>query len=435
MEDNNIEIIDDNNEVKVDNNQSTSVVVSDNKSEVTMGQTQVIETVLDKKQLKKQEKQKKLEEKKRKKLEKKNKGKNIDINQQNTNTSNVEEASEITIVETAITKGASGSQVIGNIEGESIYPTNVPLPEPIDITVKQKLNNKSKVQKVKIVSKKEKIFSVLISIFVILGFLGGGFAIYYFGYKTNPSLYTLKTIYLELGEHLPSTVSYYIENSNQYDDMEYNLDISNVAQNIIGTYTYTVSHKNVKKSAQVIVRDTLPPTLTIKDEKNLVFQKNSKVSKENIVSLCEDLSNCTYKTEYDISTESPGEKEITVIARDDVGNETRKQVTINIIDVQKILVCTSPDVESPDKKFKYNNVYTLSFDGNDYLVKQSGVIQYTYSDYAAYFDKLNELQSDSKYIFNRTNFSYTEPGEVKTNNLTKFNDLVSYYNENGFTCK
>jgi len=432
MEDNNIEIIDDNTEAQVDNKESASVVMPEIKDSSDL-EPQVIETVIDKKALKKQEKQKKLEEKQRLKEEKKNKTK--PIKEVNEFSSNVEDSSQVTIIETAITKGSYGSQTIGNIDGESVIPTNTPLPEPVDITVKQKTDNKSKTKKIKVVSKKEKVMSILISIFVILGFAGAGFAIYYFGYKTNPSLYTLKTIYLELGDHLPSTVSYYIQNSNQYDDMEYNLDLSKVSQSTIGSYPYTVTHKTVSKTSQVIVRDTKAPVLTLKEKEVLVFQKNAKVGKDDIVVSCEDLSNCTYKTEYDINTESPGEKEVTIIARDDVGNEAREVVTIKIIDIQKTITCTSSDVESSDSKFKYNYIYTLSFDGNDYLVRQKGITQYTYSDYAAYYEKYDELKNDSNYSFDRISFAYSEPTEVKTNNLTNLNDLVKYYNDSGYTCK
>ena len=277
--------------------------------------------------------------------------------------------------------------------------------------------------------------SILISIFVIVVFAGAGFVAYYFGYKTNPSIYELKNVYLELGEQLPSTVSYYIESSNQFDDMEYVLDLSNVAQNIVGSYTYSISHKNVTKSAQVIVRDTKSPSLTIRDSKDLVFQKNAKVSKDDIVLLCDDLSNCTYKTEYEIDTETPGEKDVTIIARDDAGNETKEVVKIKVIDIQKTLVCTSSDVDSIDKTFKKNTIYTLNFDGNDYLVKQRGIIQYTYSDYAAYFEKFAELQNDDRYTFNRMNFTDSELTDVVTNNLTNLNDLVKFYNDMGYTCK
>ena len=450
MKDNNIEIVNDNNTNQVDN-QSANVVVPETKNDNNM-EPQIINTKVDKKELRRLEKQKRLEEKKklkeevrRLKEERKNKGKKVNTVENKTVETktpeenkpvptNTVEQEPVTIVETAITRGASGSQVIGKINGESVEATNVPLPEPIDITVKQKVETKSKLKKVKVVSKREKMVSILVSIFVIVILAGAGFSAYYFGYKTNPNIYTLKTIYLELGEQLPNTVSYYIENAVDLDDMEYDLDLSNVAQSIVGTYNYTVKHKKVSKVGQIIVRDTIAPELTIKNEETLVFQKNSKVNKDNIVEECKDLSNCTYKTEFDINTENPGEKEINIIAVDDHGNETKKTVTIKIIDIQKTLICISKDNESVDKKYKSNQVYTLNFDSNDYLVKYSGVIRYTYSDYESYFAKYQELKDEDEYIFNRMNFTYTEPTDVDTNNYTKQNDLVKYYVDSGFTC-
>ena len=419
MDDNNIEIIDDSTEVKVDENKSADAVVPELKKEVVM-QPQTIETEDDKKKAKKQ----------KKKVDK------VEAPQEeNQVSSNVAENSEITLVETEVSKGAAGSQVIGSIDGDNIVANNSPLPGPIDVNVRQKVDNRSKVKKVKVVSKKEKVMSFFIRLFVLVALAGAGYAVYYYGFKTNPSRYTLKNITLELGEHLPSTVSYYIDNSNQYDDMEYTLDISGVKQDTVGTYTYTVKHKNVTKTAQVVVRDTKAPTLTLKEKSLLVFQKNAKVNKDDIVISCDDLSHCTYKTEFEINTETPGDKEINIIARDDVGNETKETVTIKIIDIQKTLLCTSSDVPSSDGKYKSNNIYTLYFDGNDYLVRQSGVILYTYDDYEAYFAKFNELQNDDNYTFNKVNFTYSEPTEVQTNNLTNLNDLTNYYNENGFTCK
>ena len=412
-----IEIIDDDTSVNVDNEQSTIVGVPEEES--VIDKTQVLDTRIDKKELRKQEKLRKQENKK------------SDVNA----SSNVYDNEPINIVETAVTKGSSGSEVIGNINGETITPTNNPIPSPIDITVKQKVNNKNNNKKVKVVSKRERIVSIIVSIFVIIVLGGAGYAAYYFGYKTNPSRFEIKNIYLELGDELPSAISYYVSSANQLDDMEYTLDISNVAQNSVGSYTYSVKHKNVTKTAQVIVRDTKSPKITIKDKSELVFKKDSKVTKDDIVLSCEDISNCTYKTEYEVSTENPGDKEITVIARDDSGNESREVVTIRIVDIQKILVCTSKETVSEDNSYSVVNIDTLSFDSNDYVVLKSGVKQYTYSDYSAYFAKLKELQDNERYIFNRTNFTYTEENDVENTNLTKYDEIMNFYTDKGYTCK
>lgn len=403
MKDNNIEIIDDE-EISVDENISTNVDVQQN-SIANIDKTQIIDTKVDNSN-----------------------------NTKNSITSNVDANAPVTLVETAVTKGSAGSQVVGNINGDSIIPTNNPLPTPIDITVKQKNNNKNNNKKVKIVSKKEKIMSIIISIFVLIVLGGAGYAIYYFGYKNNPNLFELKNIYLELGEELPNSASSYIKSSKQIDEMEYKIDTSSVVKNTVGSYTYSVNHKGVTKTAQIIIRDTKAPVLTLKDQKELIFQKDSKIAKTDLVVSCEDISNCTYKTEYDVSTEDAGEKQVVIVARDDIGNETKEVVTITIIDVQKKLECTSQESEADDKSYKYVLIDTLSFDSNDNLVLKSGVKKYIYSDYSAYFTKLNELKDNENYEFDRTNFSYTEKNEVDVNNLTSLSDITNYYSEKGYIC-
>lgn len=403
MKDNSIEIIDDE-EINVDEKTSANVDVQQN-SIANIDKTQIIDTKVDNSN-----------------------------NTKNSITSNVDANAPVTLVETAVTKGSAGSQVVGNINGDSIIPTNNPLPTPIDITVKQKNNNKNNNKKVKIVSKKEKIMSIIISIFVLIVLGGAGYAIYYFGYKNNPNLFELKNIYLELGEELPNSASSYIKSSKQIDEMEYKIDTSSVVKNTVGSYTYSVNHKGVTKTAQIIIRDTKAPVLTLKDQKELIFQKDSKIAKTDLVVSCEDISNCTYKTEYDVSTEDAGEKQVVIVARDDIGNETKEVVTITIIDVQKKLECTSQESEADDKSYKYVLIDTLSFDSNDNLVLKSGVKKYIYSDYSAYFTKLNELKDNENYEFDRTNFSYTEKNEVDVNNLTSLSDITNYYSEKGYIC-
>lgn len=436
MKDNEIEIIDDTTEINTinnnsDNKQSDNLNVPENNIE----KTQVISTKVDKKKIKEEKKRLKEEKKRLAKEKKANKNnQNVNVNEEKI-TSNVYESTPVNIVETAITRGASGSQVIGNVEGDNILPTNNPLPQQIDVTVKPKIDNKTKTKKVRVISKKEKIMSIIISVFVIIVLGGAGFIAYYFGYATNPNIYEAKTIYLELGDNLQSSVSYYITSSKPVDDMEYTLDLSNVAKDIIGSYQYSIKHKNVIKYGQVIVRDTTAPKLIIKDSDSLVFQKDSSITKDDIVLACEDITNCTYKLEYDISSEVPGDKDVVIIAKDDAGNEVKETVMIKIVDIQKTLICTSKEIPDETNAYATSFVNTLSFDSNDYLVQKSGLKQYRYNDYAAYFAKMNELQNDSKYVFNRMNFTYSEVTTVDLNNLTNLNDIVSFYNEQGYECK
>ncbi|MBR1416508.1 MAG: hypothetical protein IJ572_01660 [Bacilli bacterium] len=422
MKDNDIEIVDNNTDTKTqtESNASASLNVPQNNTQDM--KPQVIDTKVDKKKLK--------EEKKLAKKNKKKKNENVQV------TSNVADNQTVNIVETAIVKGSSGSQTIGNINGEEITPTNAPLPSPIDITIKKNTVTKNPEKRVKIVTKREKIISIVITILVIAILGASGYGIYYFAYLNNPAIYDVKNITLELGNELPNSATYYITSSKQIDDMEYTIDLSNVTQNQVGTYMYSVSHKNVTKSGQIIVRDTTPPKLVIKNSEDLVFMKDTSVKKEDIVESCEDVSECTYKTEFEVYTETAGDKSIKVIARDNQGNQTEETVTIKVIDIKKTITCTSLEVPSSDGAYNTSDVYTLNFDSNDYLVIKSGAKKYTYIDYSAYFAVYNKYKEDSNYKFDKSTFSYSvENNDINTNNLTKLTDLMTYYTSMNYVCE
>ncbi len=370
------------------------------------------------------------------KLEKKLKKKNKNNETQENVTSNVAEQNKVVnIVETAVTTGSSGSQTIGNISNGQITANNSPLPSPIDITIKQKVDPKDKTKKVKVVTKADKVISILAKIFVVIVIGLMIFAGYYFGYKTNPSLYSVKNLTFELGEDIPSTVSHYINKQNQADDMEYVLDLSNVSKDITGTYKYSVKHNNVVKNGQITIRDTKPPVITIKDNNKLKFSKNSKITKEEIVESCEDLSNCTYNLEYEIDTEEAGEKEAKIRARDDAGNEAEFSTKVLIIDIATTLTCTSEKINSDDNLYYTQIVDTLDFDSNNNLVQSRGVRKYSYTDAFGFYNKLKDIENNEKYTIDKETKSYSEENKVNTNNLTSLKDVRNYYVENGFTCK
>lgn len=408
MEEDKIEIIDDNNNI--------SNKVEESSTSLNMNDIQIID---DAKTIEKKEENKKVKirEKEKEKV-----------------TSNVYENKEVNIVETAVTKGASGSVVIGSVEGENVVANNSAMPSPIDITIKKKVDNKNKVKKVKVLTKKEKILGILLRVFVVLVMGAGIYAGYYFGYKTNPSIFEVKTIYLELGDEVPSSVSFYLNKALEVDDMVYTVDLSEVSKDTVGTYPYSVSHGSSKKTGQIIIRDTKAPELIIKEADKLVFMKDSKIEKEDIVESCNDISNCTYVLDSQIYTEDAGEKNVKIIARDEEGNEVVKEVTIKVIDISKTIVCTSAITKQEDKTIE--QIDTLNFDKNDYLVKKVSVTRYTYTDnYKEYFDLYTEKLKDEDYTFDRAALSYDKIRKDDDNNLTAFNDLVKYYVEKGYTCK
>ena len=347
------------------------------------------------------------------------------------------EDKRIEIKDNSVLSGEKGSQVIGNLNGDTITANNKPLPDAIDITIKQKKAPKEQQQKkIKVVTKKDKIISIIATVFVIIGILIGGFSLYYFGYKNNPNIYSVKNVSFELGDDLPSSAKYYVSSPLPVDDMDFDVDLSLVAENI-GTYDYSVSHKNVVKSGKITIVDTVAPTLVYKED--LVFRTNTTISKSDIVASCDDLSGCDYRLESKIDTEFPGEKDANIIATDNQNNEKKDTVKVKVVDIQKTVVCTGKEAEEPGHKFTSKDVYTLYFDGNDSLVMSSGMssFQYLAAGYDDYFNLYYEKLTDEsdEYEFNNQALSYTRKVKVNTNNLTGLSELTKYYTESGFKCK
>ena len=142
MEINDIEIIDDEKNASDNNTEVVSSKQNQEQQKPVESNAIVLDTKVDKKKLKKEEKKRLKEERKRLKLEKKNKkNNNVEVP-----TSSVAENMEVEVVETAITKGSSGSKTIGKVNGEVITPTNEALPSPIDITVKPKVDNQKNIK-------------------------------------------------------------------------------------------------------------------------------------------------------------------------------------------------------------------------------------------------------------------------------------------------
>ena len=349
-------------------------------------------------------------------------------------TSNVYDNQVIEIKEGVVLQGDDGSTTIGKIDGESIVATGKAMPSPIDITIKKKATMAPKQKKIRVITKKDRILSIIGIVFTILIIGALGYGGYFYFYLNNPNLFEVKNLTFELGEELPVSASYYVTSPFGVDDMDYDLDLSQVA-NFIGNYTYSVTHEGVTKMGMIIIKDTVAPVITINSLLN--FERNSNITVEDLAT-CDDLSGCTLKLGYEIYTEYAGEQNAEIIATDSNGNEAKEEIKVRILDIAKTIVCKSKEIDGGEK-YTYTDEYTLNFDSEDNLVTTSGLKRFKYkaggySDYMTlYYDKLND--TSGTYYFYREDFSYTMVTTVNTNNLTNQSELIKYFQDGGFICK
>ena len=339
---------------------------------------------------------------------------------------------EVEIKQTATIKSEVGTSVIGQINGDTITATNNPIPDKLDINSKPKNETKTNTKKVKVSTKREKIMGILSLILVIFVIAGGGVAVYYFGFLNNPNNFNVKNLSFELGSELPTGVNNYITSSNKIDGMEYSLDISKVDSKI-GSYSYSVTHKGVTKNGTITIKDSQAPVVTLKD--NLSFSKGTTITKDDLVSTCVDLSNCTYDLEKNVDTSTSGTINVNVIAKDDAGNSVTTTAKVTIVDIAKTLVCTSkPELASDGT---YNTVIedTINFDSTDKLVSSSSKKIVSYIDLNQFFTLYNAKKDDSSYSFDKVKFNYSMKNDIDINDLSNYNDINASYTAKAYTCK
>ena len=339
---------------------------------------------------------------------------------------------DVEIKQTATIKSEVGTSVLGQINGDTITATNNPIPDKLDINSKPQNETKTNTKKVKVSTKREKIMGILALILVLFVIVGGGIAVYYFGFLNNPSNFNVKNLSFELGSELPTGVTTYITSSNKIDGMEYSLNISKVDSKI-GLYSYSVTHKGVTKSGTITIKDSQAPVVTLKDD--LSFSKGSTITKDDIVSTCVDLSNCTYDLEKNVDSSTSGTINVNVIAKDDAGNSVTTTAKVTIVDIAKTLVCKSnPELASDGT---YNTVIedTINFDSTDKLVSSSSKKIVSYIDLNQFFTLYNAEKDNSEYSFDKVKFNYSTKNDIDLNDLSNYNDISASYTTKGYTCK
>lgn len=349
-----------------------------------------------------------------------------------TSSTNAAIAPATEIVQTSTIKSEVGTSVIGSINGDTVTPTNNALPNPIDITVKPVSKVKDPTKKIKIVTKRDKVTFIIVVIITILVLGGGGYLIYNYGYLNNPYNFKVKNLAFEIGTELPGSAATYVTSPLTIDGMSFKVDTSNVKDEV-GTYSYTVTHKGVTKTGTIKIQDTVGPTVTFKD--NLQFVTGSTITKDDLVASCEDVSNCTYELSQAIDTSTTGKQTITIVAKDDAGNTSNPTVTINLIDVAKTITCTSAGIKDAANTYTAVIENVFKFDGSNNLVSQTSTKVVTYSDYSSYFALYNTSKDDSTYTFDKKTFSYSMKNDLNLNNMKTYDEINTYFVNNGYTCK
>ena len=356
---------------------------------------------------------------------------NQTINNSNpiTNPSN---STNIKIEETSVTKSQKGTVAVATINNGNVNILTEKMPESIDINVKEnKIVNKNG-KKVRIMTKRELITNIILSVFLILVLCGGGYGVYYYMFGNNPRNFETKNITVEYGEEIPASVRSYI-NLTDISEPDYTLDLSKVKEEI-GTYQYTVSYGKTTKTGTITINDTKAPVVTFKENKE--FDEGTIITKDMLVEKCEDISGCTYELTNEVDTKNPGTINASVTAKDNLGNAAEYTVDLNIVEKLTTLVCSSTVVTTDEnsKTLLESNTYTLEF--NNLKVLKNGTLKVlrTYLSDSDYISIKNNLVSEG-YTLEEVNRRANKESSIdNVANLTSQEDIKAHLESNNYTC-
>ena len=334
------------------------------------------------------------------------------------------------IEETTTTKSQHGTVAVAQVTSNGVNVLTDKLPDAIDISNKMKKVIEKNGKKVRIMTKRELITNIILSVVFILLIGAGGYGVYYYFFFNNPRNFEVKDIKIEYGSEIPSSVLNYI-NLTDISEPDYTLDLSNVKKDI-GTYNYTVSYGNTVKTGKITIEDTTAPVVTFKD--NLKFEEGSTITKEMLVSECSDISECSYDLTSPIDTSKTGEVEASITATDNLGNKKDYPVNINIYEKIIKIICNKNNLDMV-KKIITVSEYEAYFKSDKSLKKGK------YRDIVSIIGDTNyETNKDSYksngYVLDDSKETATKESNIDNiSNLTNQDDIKMHLESNGYTCR
>ncbi len=334
------------------------------------------------------------------------------------------------IEETTTTKSQHGTVAVAQVTSNGVNVLTDKLPDAIDISNKMKKVIEKNGKKVRIMTKRELITNIILSVVFIILIGAGGYGVYYYFFFNNPRNFEVKDIKIEYGSEIPSSVLNYI-NLTDISEPDYTLDLSNVKKDI-GTYNYTVSYGNTVKTGKITIEDTTAPVVTFKDK--LEFEEGSTITKEMLVSECSDISECSYDLTSPIDTSKTGKVEASITATDNLGNKKDYPVNINIYEKIIKIICNKNSLDM-QKKIITVSEYEAYFK-SDKSLKKGKYRDIVYIKGDTNYETNKDSYKSNGYVLDDSKETATKESDIDNiSNLTNQDDIKMHLESNGYTCR
>lgn len=353
---------------------------------------------------------------------------------------NLESTNDLNIKTTDDKYKTDGTMVIGTKNVDNTYnANNAILPNKIDIEArikakKELLNNQRKKAKAIDESKEAKKVQSIVAL-IVLALFGVVYGVYYY-YKNvvNNKDFSVKMVHVEYGEPASLKIADYV-NVKDPDEKLYTLDLGEFVPDLIGEYTFKISHNGRTKIGKIEVSDTKAP---IVETQTIILNPGDTYTPEMFLKSCKDLNSCfaTFEDGSTIKTAiEMGDKNEYIVVKDSYGNSDTKQVTLTVRNTNVVYICSKSTPFNYNLGYKETLAYELTFDKNYNYLTSKKLVTHEYIDNNNYLNYKKAHQSNAySYDDSLSKVTYREDNKDSFGNNNNYNDITNYLKSANYVC-
>lgn len=353
---------------------------------------------------------------------------------------NLESTNDLNIKTTDDKYKTDGTIVIGAKNSDNTYSVKTTsLPEKIDIEARIKakkeiINTKRKKAKAIDETKEARKVQSIVAL-IVLALFGGVYGVYYY-YKNvvNNKDFSVKLVHVEYGEPASLKIADYV-NVKEPDEKKYTLDLGEFVPDLIGEYTFKITHQGRTKVGKIEVSDTKAPKI---ETKNVVINPGDTYTPEMFLEKCIDLNSCfaTFEDGSTIKTATEiGDSTEYIVIKDSFGNSETKQVTLTVRNTNIVYICSKSTPFNYNLGYKETLAYELTFDKNYNYLASKKLTTHEYIDNNNYLNYKKEHQSNAySYDDGLSKVTYREDNKDSFDNTSTYVGITEYLKKNNYVC-
>ena len=135
------------------------------------------------------------------------------------------------------------------------------------------------------------------------------------------------SVEIEAGSKLPTLKDFLMDGEEAGSNVLFVTDLSSIDVNSVGTYPVVIQKDAVRYESKLIVKDTTPPEVTVRD---VAGYTGYEVAPENFVSSAKDVTSLTVEYDGAVDFSKAGTQSVSILVRDEGGNAVKKEAKLTL---------------------------------------------------------------------------------------------------------